>query len=380
MTVWHVLTPEYPPQPGGVSDYTYSVAGGLAAAGDEVHVWCPAADAAPAQPGVVVHRALGRFRPADLSRAGRALDAFPGPRRILLQWVPHGFGMRAMNVPLCAWLAKRSARGDAVEVMFHEAFLEFRGSWRQHAAAGVHRLMVVLLLRAARRAWYAVPRQETVLRPYCLGRRLPFAWLPVPSNVPVVTDPGGVAALRGRYAGDGHQLVGHFGTYGASIAARLEPVLLALMRRRPAVSVLLLGRGGGAFRDRLARGEPAVGDRLSASGGLDAPDLSRHLQACDLMLQPYPDGVSCRRTSFMAALAHGRASVTTLGHSSEAFWATSDVTAAVADLDGTVLAEEAVRLLADGRAREQMGRAAARAYCERYSVQHTVTALRGARS
>ena len=43
MTTWHIITGEYPPAPGGVSDYTEAVAAGLAAAGDEVHVWCPAA-------------------------------------------------------------------------------------------------------------------------------------------------------------------------------------------------------------------------------------------------------------------------------------------------------------------------------------------------
>ena len=35
---WQVITGEYPPQPGGVGDYTAQVAAGLAAAGDEVHV------------------------------------------------------------------------------------------------------------------------------------------------------------------------------------------------------------------------------------------------------------------------------------------------------------------------------------------------------
>ena len=37
---WHILTCEYPPQTGGVSDYTFLVANGLASH-DEVHVWCP---------------------------------------------------------------------------------------------------------------------------------------------------------------------------------------------------------------------------------------------------------------------------------------------------------------------------------------------------
>ena len=33
MTTWAILTGEYPPQPGGVSDYTLQVCRGLAAAG-----------------------------------------------------------------------------------------------------------------------------------------------------------------------------------------------------------------------------------------------------------------------------------------------------------------------------------------------------------
>jgi hypothetical protein len=38
---WHMITGEYPPQAGGVSDYSRVVARGLAAAGDTVHVYAP---------------------------------------------------------------------------------------------------------------------------------------------------------------------------------------------------------------------------------------------------------------------------------------------------------------------------------------------------
>ena len=41
MTRWAILTGEYPPQAGGVSDYTRLVAEGLAAVGDEVAVYAP---------------------------------------------------------------------------------------------------------------------------------------------------------------------------------------------------------------------------------------------------------------------------------------------------------------------------------------------------
>ena len=37
--VWHMITGEYPPQAGGVSDYSRVVARGLVAAGDAVHVY-----------------------------------------------------------------------------------------------------------------------------------------------------------------------------------------------------------------------------------------------------------------------------------------------------------------------------------------------------
>src|SRR5258706_12719836 len=80
---WHVITSEYPPQSGGVSDYTYGVAARLAAQGDEVHVWCPAySGTQPEAEGVIVHQELGGITHADLRRGGQELERFPVPRRI----------------------------------------------------------------------------------------------------------------------------------------------------------------------------------------------------------------------------------------------------------------------------------------------------------
>src|SRR5262249_13389336 len=112
MTEWHIITAEYPPQVGGVSDHTQMMARGLAAAGDCVHVWCRSAvrpgcgrgrvksqpEDEPTATGVSVHRELGRLAPADFRRAGRLLNHFEGPTRLLVQWVPHAYGYRAMNL------------------------------------------------------------------------------------------------------------------------------------------------------------------------------------------------------------------------------------------------------------------------------------------
>src|SRR5690606_9406972 len=195
---WHLITGEFPPAPGGVSDYTAAVALGLAAAGDAVDVWCPAPGASPG-PGVTVHPIAGQWDARDLRRLDAELDRCPRPRRLLVQWVPHAFGRRSLNVAFCRWIRRRGRRGDWIELMVHEPFLAFReGSFKQDVGAAVHRVMAMLLLSVAQRVWVSIPAWAVCLRPWALGRRIPFQWMPVPSNVPVVSDPIAVAELRAR--------------------------------------------------------------------------------------------------------------------------------------------------------------------------------------
>ena len=81
----HLITPEYPPQIGGVSDYTRAMAVRLAESGREVHVWAPgnAPVEASGPAGVTVHRVAGTWTRPDRARVDAALDRFPGPRRLL---------------------------------------------------------------------------------------------------------------------------------------------------------------------------------------------------------------------------------------------------------------------------------------------------------
>ncbi len=377
---WHLITCEYPPRVGGVADYTRLVARGLAAAGDEVHAWCPAGvgEAAASVEGVKVHGEMGRFRPSDLRRAGRALGRFKGPRRLLVQWVPHGYGWRSMNVCFCLWLcARRVLRGDEVTVVVHEPFLAFgEGTRRQDAVALVHRLMTTLLLAAARRVWVTIPKWEECLRPYALGRGLAFGWLPVPCTTPVVASDADADATRALYAPEGSKLVGHFGTYGAHVARTLGRVLPRLLAGRDDCAALLMGRGSEAMREELLRAHPRLSGRVRAAGTLAAEDLSRHLAACDLLLQPYPDGVSARRTSVMAGLAHGVAVVTTRGRLTEGVWGEGGAVALAEAGDDEGLLEEIRRVLTSSEERARLGAAGLKLYRERFDLVHAVAALR----
>ena len=376
MSVWHILTSEYPPDVGGVSDYTRQVADGLARAGDQVHVWCPhGADGG--QAGVHVHPDLGSIGPADLKQLDRRLLVFPSPRRLLVQWVPHGFGYRSMNVWFCLWLAKRAWLGDRVELMVHEPYLEFRGPLRHKVMACVHRLMTMVLLAASRRVWMSIPAWEACLRPYALGRHLPMEWLPVPGCVAPSTI-GAARALRRTYAADDQTLIGHFGSYGEAVSTLLETRLSTILARDRRAVALLIGAGSDRFRQSLVEVHPELAARVHATSYVAPDALGDHIAACDLFVQPYPDGISSRRTSAMACLSHGKPVVTTSGHLTEALWHRHYAVALVDvdDVDGFV--DAARRLMDDEHGRQMLGAHALRLYTETFALPRVVAALQAA--
>lgn len=379
MAEWHLMTGEFPPQPGGVADYTYLLASHLEKEGHSVHVWCPNSGEEPVRlPGVVVHPELGHLSPTCLRRVSKLLDRFPQPRRLLVQWVPQAFGYRSMNVPFCLWLWNRvRTRRDRLDLMVHEAFSPFsKTSMKRSVMALAHRAMSMILLQAARNVWVATPRWESCLRPYALGRSTYFRWLPVPSNIPVHPDPLGPRIIRQQYARSREELLlGHFGSGNALVTSHLEAALTALMNTKAAFSFLLVGRATHLLRQRFLTLHPGWADWLHATGELAPEETSLHLAACDLFLQPYPDGVSTRRTSLMAALAHGVPVVTTVGPATESLWSQSQAVALAPTNHPVALAHLAKELMHHEPRRLRLARKARSLYQSRFDIQYTVQAL-----
>jgi glycosyltransferase involved in cell wall biosynthesis len=378
MLTWHVITGEYPPVIGGVSDYCQAVAEGLASSGDDVHVWCPALPDVPLFNGVTVHPSLGRISRRDLRAVDLLLDRFPPPRRLLVQWVPHGFGYRSLNVGFCLWLRQRARLGDRVEIMVHEPYLAFGGgALRWTAAASIHRLMTVILARAACRIWVAIPDWERRWRPYLLGRDVPFTWLPVPSSLPEPS-PDDVRRVRDRYALSGGPIVGHLGSYGSAAMRVLSASLPEILRQSPSSVVLLLGQNGQGLHRQLVRDHPELTQRMHAPGLLSSSALAQHVRACDVLVQPFPDGISSRRTSAMAGLALGVAMVTTTGDLTEPLWEESGCVSLVRLNEPQALAAEVLRLLLDECARQRLAARGRDLYSRQFAVRHTIGALRRA--
>lgn len=366
----HIITGEFPPASGGVADYTSVLADALAAAGEEVHVWCAGRDGTT-QPraGLSVHRVLGRLGAADLANADAALAAFAGPRRLLLQWVPHAYGRGSLNVTFCRWIGRRARQhGDRLEVMVHEPFLPFGGGVKRNAAAVTHRWMLWMLLRRATRAYVPTVRWEALCRPF--AARLPFSWMPIPSGIECSHPGKTVATVRGQLNLPADNLVvGSFGS-GADLPS-LTHIAAALHRVHPAATLLLIGAGSTDRRAALLAMVPEAAASVRATGRLSPDELSDTLRACDLCVQPYPDGVSGRRSSAMAVLAHGVPLLSTRGNATEPVWeGNPDMTAPADTLTATML-----RLLAEADRRARLGREGFELYESRFHVRHTVSLL-----
>ncbi len=377
-TAWHLVTGEYPPTEGGVGDYVFLLANELARAGDTVHVWCPAqCGRGLDQPGVSVHAELGSLSPFDCLRAGGLLNREPGPRRLLIQWVPHAFGWRAVNVPFCLWVLSRSVvSGDRVELMVHEPFLPFGGSVRQRMAALAQRFMICLLLLAASRVWLSQPSWWHLVRPFALGRRQSVGWLPVPSNINLDADSTRVLEVRSVHPEAG-RAVGHFGLFGPWKDDYFIPYLEAVADRMPDVVVVLVGFGCGKTLESVVARRPELGARIAATDGATPERAANLLASCDALILPYIDGVSSRRGSVMAGLALGIPIVTHAGASTEALWKDSGGVA-LAGPSPNDYADAVQALLNDDEARIRLGRRAKELYEERFHIRHVVERLRGA--
>jgi glycosyltransferase involved in cell wall biosynthesis len=364
---WHLVTGEYAPSVGGIARFTVALAEALASRGEQVHVWVPAV--ASAVDGVTVHQLGDHFG----AEARRQLEAgIGGSDIVLLQYTPNALGRRGTNVAFCAWLARLGRRRD-VRVVFHEPFFYFaRQSPARNALALVHRAMAALLLSASRIVYLSSASWHPLLQPYAFGRRREWQVLPVSVGPVATAEDARVRDARAAMAvPDGQSVVGHFGTYAPELAPFLRSAIEALLADVPDTRVCCIGRGSTEFVAANFGREP----RVSATGEVAERDLAPHLCACDLLIAPFGEGVTARRTSLLIALALGRPVVTTVGPHTEKMWAEEAAVVLVRAGDARGMSAACRQLLDDDGDRARLGSRAAAMYQRRFSRRALLDAL-----
>jgi hypothetical protein len=315
---WIFITPEYPPDHGGVADYVRHLITSLNDFSVSTIVIRPGYDDSATDGVRSVPRGFGY-------KSIRLLNAIiPSESKISLQYVPQGFGLVGMNIPFCLWMLWRKFRHrDFISVMFHEVAYPF--GWfpfKHNILAIFQRLMALILILSA--SQIQVSTSAWIPRLRRLGvRSKNIVSIPIPSNIPACKkDEVGLADTRQLFESrlDCSIYVGHFGTYGKWIVGQINPLFRYLLDNCPPVGIVLLGRGAKEYRNAWVKNYPNDQGRMFAADALEPTELAEHIAACDLMVQPYPDGANTRRTSLMACLINRVATVSNDGHNTESIW------------------------------------------------------------
>jgi glycosyltransferase involved in cell wall biosynthesis len=321
-----LVSGEFPPMQGGVGAFSERLAQAVSQLGHELHVMTHHEARPP-----MAARGLAR-----LAQIGRPVETTWGQ----LHPVGRRWGWR--DVGKIADIALRYDL-DVINIQYQAAAYNMRSPainlapWRLDGIAPVvvtfHDLRVPYLFpKAGRIRQYAVrfaaQRARGVIVTNSEDRRVVEGWgldqtrlrqIPIGSNIRtsgeerVAID----AARRAQGVRRDAFLLGYFGFLNPSKGADYLVQAMAKLDR-DIHAVFIGGRTGSSDSENNQRfvasveaqaRELDVEQRLHWTGYMPDRDISRLLQAVDLIVLPYRDGVSLRRGTLMAALAHGCAIV-----------------------------------------------------------------------
>lgn len=334
-----LLTAEYPPQPGGVGDYTRRLALVLAERGHQVAVITGNADGrmqvvpveppdtdAPLDPKPTDRSPVSLWSWRCWSNVIAALDVCR-PDILHIQYQTGAYGMQpAIN--LLPWRLQRLAHRPAVVVTFHDLLEPYL-----FPKAGPLRRWVTLRLARDADAVIVTNREDAGQLAQLVQRRgarfspsiphVPIT-IPIGSNIPVHPPPGYERARWRAQLGivPDERLIAYFGLLSRSKGVDVLLDALELLRRDTPMKLpprlILIGGAATAPQDREYAAEIAahiarlgLGDRVIQTGQVDAQTVSAHLLAADCVALPFRDGASFRRGSLLAAVTHGTPVVTT---------------------------------------------------------------------
>ncbi len=316
-----LLSARFPPQRCGVGDYTYYLAGALARLGLGVDVLTGASELDeslyPPRPNVQVHRVIDSWGTRGLPKVFHHLRKI-APDLLVIQYAPHAFDRRGITfaVNLLPTLVRVSGRMRVV-TNFHELYIPFDRSLKRNAGALWQRAAAALLATGSHTL--SVTASEWERRLKRIGVRKRIQVVPVGSNIPLATiSEAQRTRLRRQLLGDAEGLlVAGFGArHDRDIPAALY-ALQQLKREQPA-KLVWIGGGSAGERERasIEQTMPLNGleeDEVNWTGQLPHCEVSGLLSVCDVVMLPFVDGVSTRRTSAVTALQHGLPLLTTRG-------------------------------------------------------------------
>lgn len=215
------------------------------------------------------------------------------PPWVILQYNPFSYGRWGFAPSLVSdvYAVQKRLAPRPFALMVHEAWVDVHDA-KSALIGGYQRVQLRCLTRRAN-----IVMATTQSMAHDLGTR--SVHVPVASNIDPVNTSYETARVRLRIGSS--VVIALFGRSNPSRAlAHAEAAVDAIGERIGRENLLVMNLGADAPALRV---HPDT--HVLTPGGIDAVRLSLHLRASDLMLLPFTDGLTTRRTTLMAALAHG---------------------------------------------------------------------------
>lgn len=307
-----LITGEYPPEQGGVGDFTHEIGKALAALGHDVHVITGKSQISNLESQIAVHREIsnwdwGCWKQIRQIAQREQLDV------LNVQFQTAAYEMR----PTIHFVPRRRSR-PPVAVTFHDLKVPYL-----FPKAGPLRWWAVKTL-AQRADGVIVTNRKDETKISNIKYQIPnVARIPIGSNItPRLPGAYDRALWRKRWKlGPDDLLLGYFGFLNERKGGEdlIETLATLVARGLPAHLLFIGGRVGSSdpanviYAKQVERliAERGLGHRVHYTDFVPAEEVSASLEAVDVCVLPYRDGVSLRHGSLHACLAHGRPIVTT---------------------------------------------------------------------
>lgn len=300
-----IFCPDYPPaaRAGGISHYTQQLARHLAALGEEILIVAGAAYRGEGADGpITVLKFAGAWHRQTMQQMINALQS-RAVDIVNLQYSP------AMYQSTFKFLWPHVASHFTCTISFHTLW-------------GGERLNYLLALRLLTSADGIIATNSEIM--YLLKKYLPCClkktyFVPIGANIEPSYVQEDIRNITKKYSLEaGTNILVYFGMIyqGKGIDMLLETMCLLSQQSQSSFKLLIIG-GGIADVPAYLEDKRRLCTRLGLDGNvmwlgrLPAADVSALLRLSAMVLLPFEDGVSDRRGSLMAALAHGKAVVTT---------------------------------------------------------------------
>ncbi|MBE2221064.1 MAG: glycosyltransferase family 4 protein [Anaerolineae bacterium] len=318
-----LVTGEYPPMEGGVGAFTQELAQAMAELGHEIHIITSKA----ARPETASLKASEIKEPIDLPFA----QLHPRVKKwkwaalsevvdvairheldiINIQYQAAAYHMGSAAINFLPWRLKHVVK---TAVTFHD----LRVPYLFPKAGGLRKTAVTFMAKQAHGNIATNPEDFAQLIQF---PQTPARQIPIGSNITTYT-PHHIEIAEAREllgVGEGDCLLGYFGFLNESKGA--DTLIASLVQLPETTHLVFIGGQTGAsdpannqsFLAQLHQQIKDLGltERVHWTGFVDDQRVSTFLNAADLMVMPYRDGVSLRRGTLMAALAHGRPLIST---------------------------------------------------------------------